>query len=152
MNELIKNSARDLDTLQTRVGVRIAAHLSEQAERAPHDVTERLRFAREQALQRAREARAATEVSTAPVVVATGGGTARLTLGALGGGASWWVRLASVMPLIVLVGGLVLIQQAHERAQISAAAEVDAQILTDDLPPAAYSDPGFAEFLRTAHE
>jgi hypothetical protein len=56
------------------------------------------------------------------------------------------------MPLIVLVAGLVLIQQVHERAQISAAAEVDAQILSDDLPPAAYSDPGFAEFLKTPHE
>ena len=36
--------ARDLDTLQARIGVRIAARLSEQAERTPHDVNERLRF------------------------------------------------------------------------------------------------------------
>jgi len=150
MNEFIKNTARDLDILQTRIGLRVAARLSEQAERMPHDVSERLRFAREQALQRARELRPVA--AAAPAVVAVGGGTASLALGGAAGGASWWVRLASVMPLIVLIGGLVLIQQAHERAQISAAAEVDAQILTDELPPAAYSDPGFAEFLRTAHE
>jgi hypothetical protein len=125
-------TARDLDTLQVRLGARIAARLSEQAERTPQDVNERLRFAREQALQRARDARAVT----APTVVSNGGSAAL----AFGRGATWWVRLASVMPLIVLVGGLVLIQQAHERALISAAAEVDAQILSDDLPPAAYSD------------
>ena len=29
------------------------------------------------------------------------------------------------------------------------AAEVDAALLTDDLPPAAYTDPGFAQFLKT---
>jgi hypothetical protein len=29
-----------------------------------------------------------------------------------------------------------------------AAAEIDAQLLSDTLPPAAYSDPGFAEFLK----
>src|SRR5262249_49338964 len=99
------------------------------------------------ALQRAREAR----VAAAPAVVHSGGAAA-LTLGSLGGHSSWWVRLASVMPLIVLVGGLVLIQQAPGRAQISPPAEVDPQIRRDELPPAAYSDPGFAEFLKTAHE
>ncbi|HEY2976800.1 MAG TPA: DUF3619 family protein [Burkholderiaceae bacterium] len=143
----INTTPRDLDTLQARVGARIAAHLSEQAERTPQDVNERLRFAREQALQRARELRTAQ----APAVVQSGG-SATLALGGFGSQSSWWVRLASVMPLIVLVAGLVLIQQVHERAQISAAAEVDAQILSDDLPPAAYSDPGFAEFLKTPHE
>ena len=28
-------------------------------------------------------------------------------------------------------------------------AEVDAAILTDDLPPSAYTDPGFAQFLKS---
>ena len=28
-------------------------------------------------------------------------------------------------------------------------AEVDAALLTDDLPPAAFSDPGFVQFLKT---
>ena len=27
-------------------------------------------------------------------------------------------------------------------------AEVDVQLLTDDLPPDAFTDPGFAQFLR----
>jgi hypothetical protein len=28
-------------------------------------------------------------------------------------------------------------------------AEVDVALLTDDLPPAAFSDPGFLQFLKT---
>jgi len=149
-NFTTNRSGPDLDTLQHRVGVRIAARLSEQAQNnTPRDVSERLRFAREQALQRAQQARAA---SAAPAVaVSRQGGAAALTLGRLHGG-SWWVRLGSVLPLVVLVGGLMLIQQLHDRASISAAAEVDAQLLADDLPPAAYSDPGFVEFLKAPQE
>jgi hypothetical protein len=45
-----------------------------------------------------------------------------------------------------------LIQQWHARAQIDAAAEIDAALLSDSLPPSAYSDPGFAEFLNTPRD
>ena len=31
-------------------------------------------------------------------------------------------------------------------------AEIDAALLADDLPPKAYSDAGFAEFLKTPPE
>ena len=37
-------------------------------------------------------------------------------------------------------------KRAHELA------EVDAALLTDDLPPAAYADPGFLQFLKSAEE
>jgi hypothetical protein len=56
------------------------------------------------------------------------------------------------MPLAVLVFGLVAIDRMHDRAQIAAAAEVDAALLSDDLPPDAYSDPGFAEYLKTTQQ
>jgi hypothetical protein len=29
---------------------------------------------------------------------------------------------------------------------------VDAALLTDDLPPSAYADPGFAQFLKSGGE
>ena len=61
---------------------------------------------------------------------------------------SGWLRLASVLPLMVLVLGLVLIQHLHDQAEIHAAAEVDAALLADDLPPEAYGDPGFVAFLK----
>jgi hypothetical protein len=50
----------------------------------------------------------------------------------------------------LLLAGLMLIDSRYTRSQIDAAAEVDAAILADDLPPEAYRDQGFVEFLRTA--
>ena len=61
----------------------------------------------------------------------------------------WWQRAASFLPLVVLVMGLVAIDRWSVREQVLAAADIDAQLLSDNLPPAAYSDPGFAEFLRS---
>jgi hypothetical protein len=67
---------------------------------------------------------------------------------ALGQSPSGWLRLASALPLMLLVLGLVLIQHLHNQAEIHAAAEVDAALLADDLPPEAYGDPGFVAFLK----
>jgi hypothetical protein len=66
--------------------------------------------------------------------------------------ADWWGRLASVVPILLLLAGLILIDQWHDRVQIAAAADVDAALLSDDLPPSAYTDQGFAEFLRSPQE
>jgi hypothetical protein len=49
-----------------------------------------------------------------------------------------------VVPLVMLVAGTG--DEWHARAQIEAA-EVDVALLADDLPPDAYSDAGFVEFL-----
>ena len=57
-----------------------------------------------------------------------------------------------MLPALALVAGLVLIQRWQDNAQVSVAAEVDAALLSDDLPPNAYSDAGFAEFLKTPNE
>jgi len=132
------------ETLEARFAHRVAARLSAGAEDVGADIAERLRFAREQALARARAVRTAE----APVVV--GAGSAGV--GLLGGGGGWWIKLASVLPLLALAGGLVLIQHLHDAAQISAAAQIDAELLADDLPPAAYGDAGFAEFLKTPRD
>lgn len=122
------------------MGLRIASRLSEQTERLPHDLSERLRVAREQAVARARQVRQAEAV--APVAVQASG--ASLVLGST----PIWVRMASVLPLMLLVLGLVLIQHVHQQAEIDAAAEVDAALLADELPPEAYGDPGFVAFLK----
>ena len=82
--------------------------------------------------------------------LAQGGGAA--VLGGPGGGdvTPWWLRLSALVPLAVLLAGLVLIDSQYTRAQVEAAAELDAAILADDLPPEAYRDPGFVEFLKTS--
>ena len=56
------------------------------------------------------------------------------------------------MPLCLLVAGLLLIQHGQWYEQILAAAEVDTALLSDNLPPAAYGDPGFSEYLSDEQE
>ena len=140
----------ETDALQSRYALRVAARLSERSELPSHDVSERLRFARERALGLARARRSA---QPGRVLQAAG---QRVGVLVLGGGvrspSTWWVRLASVLPLLALVAGLVLIQNQHVRAGIAAAAEIDFDLLVDELPPAAYGDPGFLEFLKSPQE
>ena len=102
-----------------------------------HDIAERLRVARAQALANRRQpARPAT------VVVDAGGNAAAL-------GSVWWMRFGTIAPLVALVVGLVGISVWQDDQRFKELAEVDAALLTDDLPPAAYTDPGFAQFLKT---
>ncbi|HEY8881755.1 MAG TPA: DUF3619 family protein [Roseateles sp.] len=145
----------DLDARVTRFGLRVAAGLTERNAALPHDVSERLRFAREQALARAAQARAArTSVSTASPGVVQMGSTLALSGGPRGAGGNngLWAKLVSALPLLALLAGLLLMQQSQIHEQIAAAAEVDTALLSDKLPPSAFSDPGFAEFLRDGQE
>ena len=109
--------------------------------------SERLRVAREQAVARAAEVRRKAPQARADAQIAVVGVTAH-GVALMGETAPWWQRAASGLPLVVLVCGLMLIQRHAESEQVHAAAEVDAMLLADDLPTDAYTDPGFAEFLR----
>jgi hypothetical protein len=126
-----------------RFGRRVAARLAASTRELPYEVTERLRAGRMQALaQRKRSA------VLAPRLVAAGGAA---TLGFDDDGPSLWQRVGSVLPLLVLAAGLVLIYSVQTDERASELAEVDAALLTDDLPPAAYADPGFVQFLKLAN-
>lgn len=137
------------EPLQDRFGARVAAALSARLAAVPApDIDARLRFAREQAVAHAMQVRRQTGIAGS--VSASGGGTA-----VLGGPESpretpWWLRLSSLVPLAVLLAGLLWIDHRYTQQQIEAAAEVDAAILADDLPPDAYRDPGFVEFLKSS--
>lgn len=136
--------------LQDRFARRLAACLDQQSQQLPHDIGERLRFGRESALKRASELRRRQlKVMTSTSVTSFGQGTMVLN----GPEHSpWWVKLVSFVPLAGLVLGLVLIQQGQLHEQIMAAADVDTALLADNLPPDAYSDPGFSEYLSSDPE
>ena len=139
--------------LEARFGWRVAAHLSQGGEALPHDVSERLRFARGQALAVARARLAAAPAITSAVAEA-GVVTAwtdpvhgsAASLGSSNGRGGWtWLGIA--VPALALVIGLIGIEAGRHAEQISVAAEIDAALLGDALPPVAYTDPGFAEYL-----
>lgn len=140
----LPSRASEHRALEARLGVRLASALTQSSQALPHDVSERLRVVREQAVLRARQARQAAAAGGS-VAASQGGGQA-----VLAGFWPRWERAASVVPLLMLVAGMLLIDHWVAREQVLAAAEIDTQLLSDNLPPAAYSDPGFAEYLRSA--
>jgi hypothetical protein len=126
---------------QDAFGRQIAARLSAGADELPRDITERLRAARVQALARRKLAGLQTAVSVS-------GGQASLSFGN-DGGMGLWGRIGSAIPLIALAAGLIAVHVIQNERRASEVAEVDAALLTDDLPPAAYADPGFVQFLKS---
>jgi hypothetical protein len=139
------NQTTQSQQLQDRYGRSVAARLSAGLADLPYSVSERLRAARVQAVARRKSA----SLSTAPAVFGAGG-TATLTFG--DEGQSLWNRIASVLPLVALVAGLILIHTVQNDRRAHEVAEVDAALLTDDLPPAAYADPGFIQFLKAGRD
>ena len=133
------------DILQERFALKAAAYLSSATADLPYEISERLRAARVQAVAK----RKVAKVAVAGSVIYAGGTTAVLSGGGANDGLGWWGRIASFMPLIALVVGMLTINSIQNDNRAREVAEVDAALLTDDLPPAAFSDPGFVQFLKT---
>jgi hypothetical protein len=112
-------------------GSRVNGHLSAR-------VAERLREARERALERRRPERA-------PVLgwaqLTTDGVVARF--GGLGG-----FSLRLLLPTALLVAGLLAIYSWQREQRAADVEELDAQLLTDELPIDAYLDRGFEAWLK----
>ena len=142
MNDSLQYQA---EILQDRFGLKVTARLSQGLTELPHDISERLRASRVQALAH----RKVTRTQTAATVVPSGAAAA-LTFGEERLG--WWGRIASALPIVVLVVGLVTINIEQNKKHAVEVAEVDAALLTDDLPPAAYTDPGFLQFLNSSKD
>lgn len=130
-------------TAQEEFGMRIAARLDTASLELSHDINERLRAARTRAVA-ARVAPQARLRTSANVSVQNGVGL--LNFG--DEGLNVWSRVASFFPLLALVAGLALIQNFMDDDRANELAEVDSALLTDDLPPSAYADPGFLQFLK----
>lgn len=134
------------DNLQNRFGLRVAARLSAGTEGLPHDIGERLRVAREQAVSR-RKQPAAVLRQRAAIAASRNGNTATLSFG--DDGLGFWGRLTSAALVLVMAAGLIAINVIQDDDRTMEVAELDAALLTDDLPPEAYADPGFLQYLKT---
>ncbi len=140
----------EAEALEARFGLRVTARLNEGTQTLPHDVTERLRIARQQALERAAARRLATApAATADDIVTLGNGNAALHWSDARGDQRkpWLAVLGSLVPVLLLLVGLLFISHWRDREQIATTADIDSALLGDDLPPAAFTDPGFVEFL-----
>ncbi len=114
-------------------GVRTDAGLSPR-------VAERLRAARERALEARRpELRAQPAHEVAGVAL----GSALGRLGGLGG-----LSLRVLLPVAVVAAGLFGIYAWQQEQRAADVEEIDARLLTDDLPLDAYLDKGFEAWLK----
>ncbi len=163
------------EALEARFALRLTARLDDGVQGLPHDISERLRVARLQAVETARLARLGAAV--APVVVGSpsavlglqlAGGQGSVVMGNPAGTwneagqsrqpghgrrlddgpVAWGWRLASLLPVLALVAGLWGVHAYKTEEKVQAAADIDTALLTDDLPPDAYADAGFSEYLR----
>ena len=129
------------ESYQDRLGRNIALRLTDSTQNLPNDISERLKAARMQALAK----RKVVKLQTASGINMNGG-AATLNMG--GSDNSLWTRLGSFIPLVALVVGLLAIAVIQEQRRVDEIAEVDIELLADELPPAAYTDPGFLHYLN----
>ncbi len=95
----------------------------------------RLRQAREKALRQQLIARPVPGLAWADGLAANFGGYTGFSL-------------RVVLPMVVLVGGLLAINTWQQNMRVAEAVEIDALLLSDDLPLDAYLDKGFEAWLK----
>jgi hypothetical protein len=135
-----QNTPTELD--MDRLGGHFASRLSMATPGLPHDVSERLRIARQLAMAQRKPVVQLNFVKNTQVNsngTLTGSGDEGLNI---------WSILASALPLLALVVGLTAIQWIQQDDRTSELAAIDSALLTDELPPDAYADAGFAQFMK----
>lgn len=143
--ESIDSASYSAQIAQDRFGLKLAARLSAGSTDLPHDISERLRVARQQAVTQRKRTQLVSSTKTATAVYGSGGSA---SMSFDDEGLNIWSQLASFLPLIALVVGLIAISVIQNDLRANELAEVDSALLVDDLPPAAYADAGFAQFLK----
>jgi hypothetical protein len=109
-------------------------HVLDRATHVDPSIAERLRAARERALEVRR-------LERAPVLA-----WADNVLGSLGGPSGLWLRV--VLPALLVVASVVGIYAWQQNQRLAEIEEIDAELLTDDLPIDAYLDRGFEAWLK----
>lgn len=136
-----------------RFGRKVAAHLNAGHADLPYVVTERLRASREQALsvrKRAVATLARPSYEAAHNIQLGSDGSATLGTGPSGGWMPQWMRHAlTALPIAAMVAGIAFVSVEQDASSALEVAELDTELLTDALPPDAYTDPGFIQFLQT---
>jgi hypothetical protein len=128
-------------------GYKVRHALNEQLDTLPASTTQRLASARQAAMARKKKD------ASAPLRIMIG----QRSLVGYGGTMvsepfSWLSRLGLILPLIVLVVGLIGIVSYEKQQRINETADLDAAMLTDDLPVVAYADHGFNAYLEKRAE
>lgn len=130
---------RHRGTQVDRLGGQMAHRLGESP--VSPDVRERLRVAREQALNAAGQHRQVPRTRWQRLRQHWAQQPSRM-----------WNLIAVTAGAAAFAVSFLVVQAVNDARENSELAEVDTQLLTDDLPPEAYSDPAFMRFLRNTSD
>ena len=130
-----------MNTDDTNLAYAVRRALNEQLDHLPEATTSRLAAARAAALARKK----ADAPQAARKAAGARGG---FKLGTLFSGAGLG-RIAVAVPLFALVAGLAGVYQHEQKQHIADLAELDAAVLSDELPLTAYLDEGFNAYLAS---
>jgi hypothetical protein len=129
-----------MNTEDINFAYKVRHALNEQLEDLPASTTDRLAAARQAAMARKKAhvpVKAAQRESRTRFAGNVG---AFFSFSAMG-------RATAIIPLLALVAGLAGVYQYEEERRIAELAELDAAVLSDELPLTAYLDHGFNQYL-----
>lgn len=136
-----------MNTKDLTLAYKLRHALDESANNLPDQTSERLSSARKIALSRKKQESKQTVVVRRAAAI--GAGYSRTSFHH-DNWTAWLGRMGVVIPLAALVFGLMGLYRYEQREQIIETANIDAEVLTDDLPLSAYLDHGFDAFLSGA--
>jgi hypothetical protein len=120
--------------------------LNETLDDLPASTTDRLAQARKTALARKKaHVEVPLSVRVAKTELAGAGGLLSQPF-------SWLGRMGVALPLLALVIGLAGIYQYEQQERIADLADIDAAVLSDELPLSAYLDHGFNAYLNQSEQ
>ena len=131
-----------MNTDDINLAYKIRHALNETLDDLPASTTDRLAAARAQALARKKADAPRVAQTVRQAQVQTAGFDLRSLFSA-----QWAMRAAVVAPLLLMVAGMVGVYQYEHEQRIAELAELDAAVLSDDLPLTAYTDHGFNAYL-----
>lgn len=129
-----------MNTRQINFAYKVRHALNQNLDNLPISTTERLASARKTALSRKKE--------DMPLrAFARQNSVAGQVSSFFSGPLPWMSKISFVIPAIVLITGLIGIYQFEKQQRITDIAELDALVLSDELPLSAYLDHGFNAYL-----
>jgi Protein of unknown function (DUF3619) len=127
---------------------RVRHALNENLDQLPAATTDRLAAARQIALSRKKPDAGGRRVVVPRLAPADGGDGGGLFNRPL----SWLGRMSFALPVVIVCAGLVGMYHVEKKQHIVELAEIDAMVLSDELPLNAYLDHGFNAYLAQKGE
>lgn len=129
-----------MNTNEIDFAYRVRQALNEGADELPRDTADRLHAARAAALARKKPDVAARAAAARPSLAASGNRSVPLF-------SPWLGRLGVLLPILVGIVLFIGLYQFEQQKRIADAADIDAAVLSDELPLSAYLDHGFNAYL-----